>query len=208
MTAWKSGVIKGTTTYRAGTAMAVMKEVSTEKPKTKETEKPNYKKFKRNTKNPSQTYKIKTPEGNIYITIVSQEKQPCEVFLSAGKHTQFISEWLVSIGRMCSLYLQDTSLGNKREALKLIADNLRGINSENTIWAGKKVLRSVPDAIAQVFYDFLDKESLEDSSIPVPGDTKKDGEKFKCPKCKAMIPFKPGCENPPCPSCSFEGKCG
>lgn len=204
MRAWESGVIKGVTTYREGTTISVLSKMEDKK----ETKKKTDKRFKRKPKNPAKAYKIKTPEGSIYPFIVEQDDQPIELFLNSGKHTQHIDEWLKALGRMISLYLQDTKIEDKKEALKIVANNLRGINSENVTWVGKHVVKSVPDAIGYVIYDFLGDIDLFNKELPDMSHNKKEEKNYKCPKCKQYIPYKPGCENPPCPECGYEGRCG
>jgi ribonucleoside-diphosphate reductase alpha chain len=204
MRAWESGVIKGTTTYRAGTGASVFVKPEEKKvdPPPKKTNKP----FKRKMRNPSETYKIKTPKGNLYPTIVEQDGEPVEVFINAGKQSQEILDWCIALGRMCSLYLQDTKIEDKDEALRIIANNLKDINGEEICWLGRHVVKSVPDALSLAFEDYLGDASLDGKKKESDQNIKQ--KKIKCKNCKSEIDFEPGCNNPPCPECGYEGKCG
>ncbi|MBE2271145.1 MAG: hypothetical protein IAE80_23125 [Anaerolinea sp.] len=96
------------------------------------------------------TVACKTPYGNAYVTMNSDEQGfPFEVFITApGKAGSDLQADAEGLGRMISLQLRTTAPQNRRQMLKLIIDQLQGIGGARSIGMGPKRVLSLPDAVA------------------------------------------------------------
>ncbi len=106
------------------------------------------------------TYRKQTPLGTAFITINSDVKddEPFEVFMNVGKagsDTAAVSE---AIGRLISLVLRLPSPVNQTKRLQLVVDQLLGIGGGRPLGFGNQRVRSLPDAVAQVLHDYLEKK--------------------------------------------------
>ena len=114
------------------------------------------------------TYRKDTPVGKTFITInTNGEGQPFEVFINtakAGSETAAVSE---SLGRLISYILRMVSPLEPRKRLEEVYRQLWGIGGGRPRGFGKNRVRSLPDALAQVFSQHLDITS-EDPGMLYP----------------------------------------
>ena len=90
-----------------------------------------------------------TPEGNLYLTLNLDHGHPFELFAQIGKAGSDISAFTEAIARLISLAFR---CGIDPEA---VADELVGIGGSRSVGLGPQRVRSVPDAIGQFLYDYL-----------------------------------------------------
>ena len=129
------------------------------------------------------TSKIKTPLGNLYLTMNEKDGKPYEVFCQIGKAGSDVSAFTESIGRLISIALQSGVSTSE------VINQLTGIGGSNSVGLGKNKVRSVPDAIASV---------LSEKPTFYLGEL--------CPKCGTGIMVnEEGCSR--CQNCGFS-KCG
>ena len=173
------------------------------------------------------TERVKTGQGNIYVTVNFDEKgRPFEVFTTLGKAGSIESAQLEAISRLISLALRSGILPEQ------IVDNLRGITSD-PVWDSGRLVRSAPDAVSFVLYQhmhdgpemaFRNIETGNDdqSSIQlgmIPPSTENSSEEIgdniapvkvptvsgvTCPECSGFLIFQEGCQR--CASCGYN-KC-
>ena len=95
------------------------------------------------------TTKIKTDQGNLFITINEDKYGIAEVFLSIGKSGGVSSGYCEAIGRLISVSL--------RADIKpeVIIDQLKEIRTSSPTLNKGMFVYSVPDAIAKVFENYL-----------------------------------------------------
>ena len=112
-----------------------------------------------------ETSRINTPLGATYITINHNgNDQPFEVFIQtakAGSDTAAVSE---AIGRMISYNLRLASPISPRERLKEVVNQLSGIGGGRPLGFGPQRVLSLPDGVAQVLGDYLDRSAEEGSA--------------------------------------------
>ncbi len=106
------------------------------------------------------TYRKPTPLGTAFITINSDaaDGEPFEVFMNVGKagsDTAAVSE---AIGRLISLILRLPSPVNQTRKLQFVVDQLFGIGGGRPVGFGNQRVKSLPDAVAQVLHDYLEKK--------------------------------------------------
>jgi ribonucleoside-diphosphate reductase alpha chain len=171
MLAWELGC-KGLTVYVTGSRDKVTLETHA----TQETKAKNEKGDEpaqqltiwRETKKPrgrvlqGETSRITTPLGTTYVTINHNgDGQPFEVFIQtakAGSDTAAVSE---AIGRLISYNLRLASPVSPRDRLKEVVNQLSGIGGGRPLGFGQKRVLSLPDGVAQVLADFLDRSTEE-----------------------------------------------
>lgn len=97
------------------------------------------------------TYKIKTPVGDAFITInTNEDGEPLEVFINIGKAGSDVYAIAEGLGRMISLSLRLASHVPPRERVKQVIYQLEGIGGARVLGFGKDRIRSLPDAVAKV----------------------------------------------------------
>ena len=100
------------------------------------------------------TIKTKTGYGTLYLTINEMNEKPFEVFALIGKPGTSVTAKTEAIGRLVSLILRSGI--DVKEVIK----QLKGIEGENSTYDGKNLIRSIPDAIAQVLERLYITEKL------------------------------------------------
>ena len=158
---------KGITVYRAGSRDAEVLTAGKEKDSSEE----NYVESTDNTNLKSEmlterqrpkvlsgvTERVRTAHGNLFVTInYNEEGKPFEVFASLGKAGSTESAQLEAITRLTTM-----SLRAGVEPSQII-QHLQGITDE-PIWDKGSLVRSTPDAVAQV----LSRHLLKNNSIDV-----------------------------------------
>jgi ribonucleoside-diphosphate reductase alpha chain len=119
-----------------------------------------------------ETSRISTPLGATYVTINHNgDGQPFEVFIQtakAGSDTAAVSE---AIGRLLSYVLRLASPVSPRDRLKEMVNQLSGIGGGRPLGFGPQRVLSLPDGVAQVLADFLDRTAGEQESAHANGHT-------------------------------------
>ncbi|MCH7859302.1 MAG: TSCPD domain-containing protein, partial [Candidatus Marinimicrobia bacterium] len=167
------------------------------------------------------TRRVRTGEGNLYITINEDDEGLCEVFTTIGKAGGMASTQAEAISRLISLALR--SGVDPGEVVR----QLKGISGPNPTWENGRLILSTPDAIGQALDDYLQKKLLSQpgSARPATGDTHPGGTilltsietsmsatdapkqgtepKFTttCPDCGGPVVHESGCVT--CPGCGY-----
>jgi len=212
--AWRLGC-KGITVYRAGSRE---KEVLTAGTNVEEPEESD---FLHPRQRPQTvrgvTERIRTGQGNIYVTInFDEDGQPFEVFTALGKAGSSDSAQLEGIARLVSMALR---AGVDPEE---IVSQLRGITDE-PVWDNGVLVRSAPDALALALSRTIGKEPSgpygsqialfqkdkvnegvrPQLTAPINGGgTRTWG---RCPDCSGPLVFQEGCAM--CRECGYN-RCG
>lgn len=163
------------------------------------------------------TERIKTGDGDCYITINEDEQGLCEVFTSVGKAGGNLAAQSEAISRLISLALRSGI------APEMIIKQLKGISGPNPVWENGTLITSAPDAIAKALERYLLRRNTETSetegkkpatpnvphSVPAVSGKKKDIAlqeiPDQCPDCGDRIAHEDGCLV--CRSCGFT-RCG
>lgn len=177
--------LKGVTVYRDGSKKG--------QPVTFKSNKMIMSDFIRPSRLSSNTFKMETGNGKMYVTISDYEGKPIEVFLSLGKSGQVPNTFTESLGRVISISLQNGV------PVEEITKTLKGINSDNPMWhrfepSDKKPTQilSIPDGISKLLEKYYSGQQY-------------DGELGEsCPKCGSLLQHIEGCES--CASCGYN-KC-
>ena len=172
MLAWDLGC-KGLTVYVTGSRETVTLETHATKEAKAKAEAPAAEPAEqltiwRETKKPrsrvlhGETSRISTPLGATYVTINHNgDEQPFEVFIQtakAGSDTAAVSE---AIGRLISYNLRLASPVSPRDRLKEVVNQLLGIGGGRPLGFGPQRVLSLPDGVAQVLAEFLDRSAEE-----------------------------------------------
>ncbi len=167
MTAYKAG-LKGITVYREGSREGILvtdksaadKSVTTggappeaevETPRIQATVAPRLKPRPRPAITSGVTERIRTGEGNLYITINEDEEGLSEVFASLGKAGGSAAAQSEAMCRLISLCL--------RSGLDpaTIVKQLKGISGPNPVWDNGELILSAPDAIGRARERYLER---------------------------------------------------
>ena len=158
MTAYKAG-LKGITVYREGSREGILvtdkgapPEAEAEPtPRIQATVAPRLKPRPRPAITSGVTERIRTGEGNLYITINEDEEGLSEVFASLGKAGGSAAAQSEAMCRLISLCL--------RSGLDpaTIVKQLKGIGGPNPVWDNGELILSAPDAIGRALERFLER---------------------------------------------------
>ncbi|HTX99380.1 MAG TPA: adenosylcobalamin-dependent ribonucleoside-diphosphate reductase [Bacteroidota bacterium] len=218
MTAYKAG-LKGITVYREGSREGILQ--TEEYAKKKEGEQQSRQAsaeqtFSKSPRRRSQrtfgvTERVRTGEGNLYVTINEDENGLCEVFTTIGKAGGNAAAQSEAISRLISLALR-TGL-EPREIVK----QLKGISGPTPVWDGHGgQILSTPDAIGKVLEHYIEnREELwgsraqghteqkataapPASSASTHAPTRTEGEELRssqltCPECGSTVDHVSGC---------------
>lgn len=182
MLAWDLGC-KGLTVYVTGSRETVTlethatKEAKAKGDKNEKTDEPGQQlTIWRESKKPrsrvlqGETSRISTPLGATYVTVNHNgDGQPFEVFIQtakAGSDTAAVSE---AIGRLISYVLRLASPVSPRDRLKEVVNQLSGIGGGRPLGFGPQRVLSLPDGVAQVLADFLDRTVEEQETAHANG---------------------------------------
>jgi ribonucleoside-diphosphate reductase alpha chain len=145
--------------------------------------------------------KVTTGCGSMYITVASDDKGLCEVFVSLGKAGGCASAQLEATGRLISLALR--SGVDPLEVVKM----LKGIRCPSIAWEEGKSVLSCADAIAGVLERHVygeDKTSAAnvaaaEQKVVEAGPVKNIAG--QCPDCGGLLRYQEGCFI--CPACGY-----
>ena len=157
------------------------------------------------------TRRVYTGRGNLYVTVnMSEDGKPFELFAALGKAGGNDSAMAEALSRMVSLTLR--SGVDPRDSIK----QLKGI-TDVPAWNEGELIRSVPDAIANVLEKIYQPKNEQQISISseteaetvdemksVSQDVSSILQAETCPECPATLAFEEGCQK--CYSCGFS-KC-
>jgi ribonucleoside-diphosphate reductase alpha chain len=154
---------------------------------------------------PGETHRVTTPLGNTYVTVNENgEHHPFEVFIQtskAGSDTAAVSE---AIGRLISYVLRISSPVAPRDRLEEVVQQLSGIGGGRPLGFGSNRVLSLPDGVANVLSDYLNKSQLPDprNNGQLPEDLGSVLFGDLCPECgEATVVNEEGCRK--CYSCGF-----
>jgi len=204
--AWKLGC-KGITVYREGSREGVLITEAYAR-KTGLRQKPRPERLK------GVTYRRETPLGTAFITVnelvEDGEPEPFEVFINVGKAGSDIASVSEAIGRLISLCLRMPSPMPPKERVKEIVDQLWGIGGGRQLGFGKRRVRSLPDAIAQVLAEHIGIYEEHLNAFQVGAQRRRDDKASWtnervgdiCPICgNATLVYEEGCQK--CYSCGY-----
>ena len=145
------------------------------------------------------TERIRTGEGNIYVTINEDDQGLCEVFSTIGKAGGNAAAQSEAISRLISLALRSGI--DPQEIVK----SLKGISGPTPVWEDGELILSAPDAIGRALERYLQRESEPRAesagSGPVTTGTK---SSVTCPECGSTVVHESNCLN--CKHCGWS-KC-
>lgn len=99
------------------------------------------------------TTKIATGLGTLFVTISMHEDKPFEMLATISKSGRDVNAMTEAIGRLISLWLRSDG------DIESLVEQLKGIGGETPLASGKGIVRSIPDAIAQLLEKrFCNKE--------------------------------------------------
>jgi len=138
------------------------------------------------------TQKVKTGFGDMYLTVNEVDGKPFEVFATLGKSGQSTMAKAEAIGRLVSLALRSGI------AVRAVVSQLEGIGGEHTVFEKKRLLKSIPDAVAWVLRNrYMQGEKIKPAANGMGQPT--------CMECGEFLIFEEGCYI--CKSCGYT-KCG
>ena len=219
MLAWELKC-KGITVYRAGSREKEVLTTGTSENKSEiKDQEITEEKFVSAIERPSElfgvTRRVYTGRGNLYVTVNrTEEGKPFEIFAALGKAGGNDSAMAEAVSRMVSLTLRSGI--DPKETI----EQLKGI-TDVPAWNEGELIRSVPDAIANVLEKIYESENESQLSIPdinksaVIADMQNSKNQLNskmddvlksesCPECQSSLAFEEGCQK--CYSCGFS-KC-
>ena len=201
--AWSLGC-KGVTVYRDGSrenqVLHVGNKTNEEKKEPTETISPRI----RPEITSGITQRIETGCGHLYVTINSDDRGPCEVFVQMGKVGGCASAQLEALARLASMALR------ANVELEAIIRQLKGIRCPSPMWNKGKMITSCADAMSRSLETFMavKEKGMINGSIHI-SDISKIGASPKtssqtCPECGCAVEHSEGCMK--CGSCGWS-KC-
>ncbi|MDP3741090.1 MAG: adenosylcobalamin-dependent ribonucleoside-diphosphate reductase [bacterium] len=101
------------------------------------------------------TYRLRTPYGNLFVTINEDQHGPFEVFSQLGKAGGFFMAQTEAICRLISLgFRSGISVGD-------VIDQIKGIRGPDVAFAQGGAIHSLPDAIARVLENHIKRGQTE-----------------------------------------------
>jgi ribonucleoside-diphosphate reductase alpha chain len=195
--AWETGC-KGITVFRDGCKDSQVLNLGVQEEKT-ETKIVKEKPFVRPFKVSGATYKIETPVGSVYVTVNQTENnQPFEVFINAGKAGSDITAMAEALGRVISKSLKFGASLNSRDRAEIITHQLSGIGGRKSVGFGSNKVRSLPDAIALALSKHFDFK-INGNGNHFKEETQSRNQNLKmttdiCPSCGASsLIYEEGC---------------
>jgi len=204
ITAYKEG-LKGVTVYREGSRQGILQtEGGSEDEQAKE-EEPVQPQGRHPRKRPAVTRgvteRVRTGEGNIYVTMNEDEHGLCEVFSAIGKAGGNAAAQSEAISRLISIALRSGI--DPHEIIR----ELKGISGPNPVWENGELILSTPDAIGKAMERHLQRReaipapaAAEERALSAPAGGSEPGAlapEFKstttCPECGVSVVHESGC---------------
>jgi ribonucleoside-diphosphate reductase alpha chain len=199
ITAYKAG-LKGITVYREGSREGVLQ---TEEFSQANADKAGFHPRKRPKVTQGITERIRTGEGNLYITINEDENGICEIFSNIGKAGGNAPAQTEALSRLVSLALR--SHIDPKEIIK----ELKGISGPTPVWENGELILSTPDAIGKALERHLARRgqtaapqpqvvahpvtSEKGQPGPIDPASYPTGEQMSCPDCGSNVTHETGC---------------
>ena len=213
ITAYREG-LKGVTVYREGSRQGILQTADSQKEKqppqkedTPAAEAPSASKRSERGYHPRRrpavttgvTERIRTGEGNIYVTINEDDQGLCEVFSTIGKAGGNAAAQSEAISRLISIALRSGI--DPQEIVK----SLKGISGPTPVWEDGELILSAPDAIGRALERFLQRgvEPGAESAGSDP-DSREAKSSATCPECGSTVVHESNCLN--CKHCGWS-KC-
>ena len=169
ITAYKEG-LKGVTVYREGSREGILQTEETKEQAAAESvaaepsdTPPLLHKRRRPTVTHGVTERIRTGEGNIYVTMNEDELGLCEVFSAIGKAGGNAAAQSEAISRLISLALRSGI--DPQEVI----DELKGISGPTPVWEDGELILSTPDAIGKAMERYLQRRGGDIAAAEVEG---------------------------------------
>ena len=195
ITAYKQG-LKGVTVYREGSREGILQTESQEE----QTESAEPSEFRPTRKRPTitkgVTERVKTGEGNLYITINEDDQGICEVFSTIGKAGGNAAAQSEAVSRLISL-----SLRAGVDPQEIVGE-LKGISGSNPVWQEGELILSTPDAIGKALERYLHRR--EGSTVQLEEQYVGSLKGEDCPECGLKVVLEGGCTT--CKHCGWS-KC-
>jgi ribonucleoside-diphosphate reductase alpha chain len=193
--------LKGITIYRDGSRDAQpMSTKTAEKEKKAETPSAGLTPRRRPKRTTAFVEKVTTGCGNMYVTVSSDEKGICEVFVTLGKAGGCASAQLEATTRLISL-----SLRSGVDPTEIVRQ-LRGIRCPSIAWEEGRSVLSCADAIATVLDAHIKgpAESSGDKRVETTAPVESGPVRNvagQCPDCGGLLRYQEGCFI--CPACGY-----
>jgi ribonucleoside-diphosphate reductase alpha chain len=221
ITAYKEG-LKGVTVYREGSRQGILQTDDDEAKKDESARKTGDVSPKddvasghprlRPTVTQGVTERIRTGEGNIYVTINEDEHGLCEVFSTIGKAGGNAAAQSEAISRLISLVLRSGI-----DPKEVVAE-LKGISGPTPVWEDGELILSTPDAIGRALERYVQRRQEGGSPLPpstatvtatapAGGDSGNSGgakTSVTCPECGSTVAHEGNCLS--CKHCGWS-KC-
>jgi ribonucleoside-diphosphate reductase alpha chain len=163
LTAYREG-LKGVTVYREGSREGILQTDQAREQVEEDTEeeaapgRPGHHPRQRPRLTRGVTERIRTGEGNIYVTINEDEHGLCEVFSTIGKAGGNAAAQSEAICRLISLALR--SGVDPKE----LVNELKGISGPSPVWEDGELILSTPDAIGKAMERHLQRRAAAQQS--------------------------------------------
>jgi ribonucleoside-diphosphate reductase alpha chain len=108
------------------------------------------------------TERVRTGEGNIFVTINEDEQGLCEIFSTIGKAGGNAAAQSEAISRLMSLALR---AGIDPQE---IVNQLKGISGPSPVWEGGELILSTPDAIGRALERYVLRRQVGDGVAQIP----------------------------------------
>ena len=212
ITAYREG-LKGVTVYREGSRQGILQTEDSQEEEPPQKEDPpeaetpvasgrserGYHPRRRPAVTHGVTERIRTGEGNIYVTINEDDQGLCEVFSTIGKAGGNAAAQSEAISRLISLALRSGI--DPQEIVK----SLKGISGPTPVWEDGELILSAPDAIGRALERYLQREAEPRADFPGPGtETAGTRSSVTCPECGSTVVHESNCLN--CKHCGWS-KC-
>ena len=206
--AYKEG-LKGVTVYREGSRQGILQtgdgDKQEEANETDEDERGRHPR-RRPAVTHGVTERVRTGEGNIYVTINEDDRGLCEVFSTIGKAGGNAAAQSEAISRLMSLALRSGI-----DPHEIIAE-LKGISGPNPVWENGDLVLSTPDAIGKALERHLQRREGGNEAAHLrdgaPGAVSTAGGGVQttttCPECGSSVVHESGCLT--CRNCGWS-KC-
>jgi ribonucleoside-diphosphate reductase alpha chain len=203
VTAYKEG-LKGVTVYREGSREGILQSDKKEEPPAVEPApgtastggRPGLHPRQRPAVTRGVTERVRTGEGNIFVTINEDEEGLCEIFSTIGKAGGNAAAQSEAISRLMSLALR---AGIDPQE---IISQLKGISGPSPVWEGGELILSTPDAIGRALERYVQRRESGAGLAQIPEHTNvapppasSGGAKttVTCPECGSTVAHEGSC---------------